>query len=120
MTPGLYSELYGEMGLSPEQPIHKPDEPAQTLGQIELLRMDVERLLMINEALWGMLKEGFEYTDEDLIRRIREIDLRDGKYDGKVAAGPPPVCPSCRRTLFNRQVTCLYCGTEIIRPPFDR
>ncbi len=60
---------------------------------------DVEKLLMITEALWTIIKEQLGYEDEELIRRIEEIDMRDGKLDGKVKGSVNPLCPECQRVL---------------------
>jgi hypothetical protein len=87
---------------------------------IGFLRTDIERLLMITEALWGILKEKHGYTDEDLVSRITEIDRRDGKEDGRVAQSPPGTCPRCNRTLERKRAYCLYCGQAIAWDPFER
>jgi len=68
-----------------------------TRSRLEAMQFDLDRLLMINEALWAILKEQHGYTDEDLISRISEIDLRDGKLDGKVEKLGPIQCPTCGR-----------------------
>jgi hypothetical protein len=91
---------------------------AQT--EIELMRCDIERLLMIAEALWGILKEQHGYPEAELVNRVMEIDRRDGKLDGRVAAAPPPSCPKCGRTLERKRAVCIYCGQLIARDPFER
>ena len=87
---------------------------------VEFLRADVERLLMITEALWGILKEKHGYTDDDLANRVMEIDRRDGAVDGRVARSPPGACPRCNRTLERKRAFCLYCGQAIALDPFER
>ena len=88
--------------------------------QAEGLAVDVDRLFMITQALWELLKEKHGYTDESLMKKITEIDLRDGKLDGKTARKERPNCPSCGRKM-GRHPTCLYCGAEAPdRCPFDR
>lgn len=87
---------------------------------IAFLRTDIERLLMITEALWGILKEKHGYTDEDLTNRVTEIDRRDGRVDGRVAQSPPGTCPRCNRTLERKRPYCLYCGQAIAWDPFER
>jgi hypothetical protein len=89
-------------------------------GEAEILRFEIERLLMISEAMWGILKEKFGCTDADLVNRVIEIDRRDGRVDGRVAASPPPMCPRCHRTLERKRPFCLYCGQLIARDPFER
>ena len=88
--------------------------------EVEFMKMDIEKLLMVTESLWGILKEQHGYSDGDLIQRIEKIDLRDGKLDGKVAKQGPSVCPNCSRTLIGNRPVCLYCGTPITRHPFER
>jgi hypothetical protein len=90
-------------------------------SQVVLLEADVERLLMITEALWTMLKEQHGYTDSDLIKRVAAIDMRDGKLDGRVADQEGPLtCPQCSRTLIGNRPVCLYCGKPVARDPFER
>jgi hypothetical protein len=85
------------------------------------MQADVEKLLMITEALWSMLKQEHGYSDDDLIARIHEIDLRDGKLDGKVARDEvKPECPQCGRVLIGKRPVCLYCGTPVALDPFQR
>ena len=85
------------------------------------MKMDIEKLFMITEALWEILKHQHGYTDEQLIEMVQEIDLRDGKLDGKVAKSEErPTCAKCNRVLIRQQVKCLYCGTVAQRHPFDR
>jgi len=75
---------------------------------------------MITEALWSMLKEQHGYTDEDLIERVRQIDLRDGKLDGKVASTGIKTCASCKRPVSGRHAVCLYCGGALGGDLFER
>ena len=89
-------------------------------AKAEAMEYDIEKLLMITEALWSILKEQHGYADEELIRRIQDIDLRDGRLDGKVATEENPACPECGRTLIGKHPVCLYCGTAVMRNPFER
>lgn len=91
-------------------------------SEVGLMKSEMERLLMITEALWLMLKEQHGYTDDDLIKRIAEIDLRDGRLDGRVAPDEAevPKCPKCQRPIGKKRPTCLYCGAALVRQPFER
>ena len=89
-------------------------------SKIQMLKYDVEKLLMITEALWGILKDEHGFDEEELIRRVQEIDLRDGVLDGKVKSSGPARCPDCDRPLIGKRPICLYCGTEIQRDLFER
>ena len=88
--------------------------------QNEAITCDVEKLFMITEALWTILKEERSYSNDKLIKKIQEIDLRDGKLDGKVAKQQNPSCPKCKHALMGKHPVCLYCGTVVNRGPFER
>lgn len=94
---------------------------AEVLTQNEAIKFDIEKLFMITEALWEILKHQHGYADDQLTQMIQNIDLRDGKLDGKVKkTALPSACTDCGRTLIQRQAKCLYCGTPVTKKPFDR
>ena len=88
--------------------------------QNESMQYDIEKLFMITEALWIILKDRHGYTDDQLAQMLQDIDLRDGKLDNKVAKQQNPSCPQCQRTLMGKHPVCLYCGTPAARDPFER
>ena len=83
------------------------------------LAADVDKLFMITQALWELLKAEHGYTDELLMQKVLEIDLSDGRLDGKVAKKARPDCPSCGKKM-GRHPVCMYCGTQSIQDTFDR
>ncbi|MHC4250609.1 MAG: hypothetical protein ACYS9X_15895 [Planctomycetota bacterium] len=89
-------------------------------SEVEYLKSEVERLLMISEALWTLVKEQHGYDDEVLAERIRAIDMKDGRLDGRVARSAPAACPSCGRTLSRQRPVCMYCGSDGGQDPFAR
>lgn len=89
-------------------------------SQVEMMQLDVERLLMITEALWTMLRDEHGYTDEQLIQKVQEIDMRDGRLDGKVAKQAPSKCPHCGRAVSPRRPMCVFCGAASTEDPFKR
>jgi len=99
-----------------------PSRPSTSLGASEIaqLQIKVERLLMITEALWTILKEKNGLEDKELLRQIVQIDLRDGKLDGRVATTPPEPCPKCQRIVAKNSVKCMYCGEPLLMDPFAR
>jgi hypothetical protein len=96
-------------------------EARKASTDVEILEDEVERMYMVIEALWGMVKESGKFTDDDLIERVAEIDLRDGKLDGRASEKTaPPICPSCSRTMKRHRPQCLYCGTMVLQHPFEK
>jgi len=84
---------------------------------------DIERLLMITEALWLLLKKEHGYTDEVLTDLINEIDMRDGLLNGRACDKTKPpgqTCPACGRQTSARQSCCIYCGKPVPIQPFAR
>lgn len=102
------------------EPAARASETGYHRMQMQSARHDIERLLMITEALWSVLKEQHGYTDEELFRRVSEIDLRDGRLDGRVAPGPPSACPHCGRIMNRGRPICIFCGRASVANPFDR
>ncbi|HVU28033.1 MAG TPA: zinc ribbon domain-containing protein [Verrucomicrobiae bacterium] len=83
------------------------------LNATDLMRHDVDRLLMITEALWTLLKKEHGYTDQMLTDLVNTIDLRDGKLDGRVADSPPKPCPKCGKINSRKRNFCIYCGNPL-------
>jgi hypothetical protein len=77
----------------------------------------LDRALLTIEAMWTLLRERLKVTDEELARRIVELDESDGILDGKVRR-PPKDCPHCQRRIPGRFPRCLYCGELIPPDPF--
>ena len=87
-------------------------------GEVEALRGAVNKLMLINRALWEIIAEEKGLDDKYLMDKVNEIDLRDGTLDGKLVTAIM-LCPSCGRTLFKGHDKCLYCGsTDTTTDPF--
>ena len=96
-----------------------PPRDRQTEAQIKELSAAIDKLILITRAMWEITAEEKGLTDEDLINKVNEIDLRDGKADGKMQTAIRQ-CPSCGRNLFIGHRKCLYCGAEDTgRGPFE-
>jgi hypothetical protein len=81
---------------------------------IARLERQVERLALASQALWELLRATGALSDEQLLAKMQEIDLRDGKVDGKMGAGRAE-CPECHRLSHTRHAACMYCGAELPR-----
>ncbi len=78
----------------------------------------IERMSLACEAMWSLLRDKLGTTDEELLHRINDIDLSDGKLDGKVRK-PAVACPNCKRTIPRNRSRCMYCGQQIMHDPFS-
>lgn len=81
------------------------------------LQARMDRAMLACEAMWTLMRDKLGITDENLLARINEIDLSDGKLDGKVRK-TPVACPKCNRTIPARMPQCMYCGQPIMQDPF--
>ncbi len=73
------------------------------------LEARLDRALMTVEAMWVLMKDKLEVTDEELVEMIIEIDLSDGQIDGR-ARRPAQKCAACDRTVAAKFIQCMYCG----------
>ena len=98
-------------------PTHRP---RSNDGEVAELQGEVERLLLITEALWRILKEKHGLEENELVKQITLIDLEDGKLDGRKPTAAPKPCPKCNRMLARNRPRCLFCGEPIAADPFQR
>lgn len=101
----------------------RQDDADSTLNRTSLdlddLARQVRKMALVNQALYELLKERTGITDEDLRRRVREIDLRDGTADGKLGAAPLR-CPKCRGAVTVGGLSCPTCGATVApKYPFE-
>lgn len=87
-------------------------QPQASSNEYIELRARIDKLALINMAMWSLLKEHTPLTENDLLERVKEIDLQDGQLDGKVRTTPQE-CPECGRKLSQKHQKCLYCGHSV-------
>lgn len=84
------------------------------------LRQRVEMLALANQALFELLQEKLGLTETDVLKRMGEIDLRDGVRDGRMS---PKIlsCTKCGRKVNSTRQHCMYCGERIVSgSPFQK
>ncbi|MDY6836104.1 MAG: hypothetical protein SVY53_15030 [Chloroflexota bacterium] len=78
---------------------------------VKELEGKVDSLTIICRAMWELLREKNGLSEEQLIEKVKEVDLLDGKLDGKVRLSAKE-CSSCGRLMSPRHSRCMYCGTD--------
>lgn len=86
---------------------------------VEDLEDRLERLSLVCMAMWSLLQDKTNLTEEDLLQRVQMLDLMDGTADGK-ATRTVQKCHKCGRTMSPKHRKCLYCGaSETHESAFD-
>jgi len=88
---------------------------AEMRTELRDIREQIGKLALMNQALWELLRERLQLTDDDLAKIAQEIDLRDGVADGKMTEAAVR-CPQCGRISNSRHWKCLYCGLQFEKP----
>jgi hypothetical protein len=69
--------------------------------------------------MWEILNEKLGVSENELLVKVREIDLRDGREDGKKRRILKK-CPGCERVMNEGRTCCVYCGAEgLVDSVFD-
>jgi hypothetical protein len=82
-----------------------------TRSEVQVLRAAIDKLILVNRALWEIIAASQGLTEEYLLNKVNEIDLRDGVLDGKMRE-PIRKCTSCGKVLQLGHAKCVYCGTK--------
>ena len=87
------------------------ESKARDLGhQVEVLKQAIEKLALVNAAMWSLLQEKAHLKDEDLANRMQQIDMMDGVADGRISPQKALACAKCLRPLSRTHERCMYCG----------
>jgi hypothetical protein len=80
-------------------------------AEVDLLTRRIERLVLVNAALWTLIQRHLPLREADLSAMVAELDAQDGKMDGRLG-GPPRPCPACGKPVAARSQRCCVCGAE--------
>ena len=88
--------------------------------ELELSKHDIDRLLLITEALWTLVKQQNGYTDDVLVKLVQDIDHRHSTATGVPVKDAPIACAACGRPNMAARNFCMYCGSPLPTNPFAR
>ena len=98
---------------------HARDVARESAMSSDKTRKNTERLYLVVQAMWELLKDKAGLTDADLDAKVQEIDMRDGRLDGQDSTQTDPLtCRHCGRTILSGQAQCSWCGTQAEGGPF--
>ena len=79
---------------------------------MKIINANLAKIMLINEALWELIRDKHGLTETDLHEKLYEVDMRDGVLDGKNQRKAAE-CSGCGRMVSARHPACLYCGNVI-------
>jgi len=105
----------GQINKTSRDALEAKKDARELASQVSWLQASVGKLTLINRAMWEMLKREFDKEDSELYELVKEIDLRDGRLDGKISREIKK-CHECGRVINRRHQRCLYCGSDSLKP----
>jgi len=91
------------------------EKAASVQDEVRVLSARLDRLALLSQAMWELVREQTNLTNEQILAKVREVDLRDGRIDGKLGRKIID-CPACGRMVSSVNRACIYCGVELPDP----
>jgi hypothetical protein len=88
------------------------DKAKQLQSEVDDLRRRADALTIACQALWEIVRPRLALDEQTVVRKMQEIDLRDGQADGKISTRPV-TCPRCSRNSNSKRRACVYCGAPL-------
>jgi hypothetical protein len=82
--------------------------------RVTALEARADRVGLVCQAMWELLRERTDLTDADIYAKIQEIDGRDGQADGRIRHAVEN-CTNCGRPRSRKHANCMYCGAALAR-----
>ncbi len=99
----------------PDKPVEKNPLRTRSISNVEERILELEerlsKLLLVNAALYDVIKERLNVTDEEISRKINEFSDKNVITEQHIE---PQVrkCRKCGKNLIQRRSLCVYCGTN--------
>lgn len=95
------------------------EQSRQSKANIMEVEEKIDKLTLVCMAMWSLMQDKMGVTEEQLLERVKMLDMMDGVADGKATRGVAQ-CPKCDRTMSPRHKKCLYCGhQQLVQSAFD-
>lgn len=99
-------EQIGNVRLDAERAQRTASQSAESNAVLEA---KINRLELVCAAMHSLLQERLGITDTQIADRVRELDMLDGKLDGRMKL-PATTCQRCGRAISAHRGFCIYCG----------
>ena len=109
----MFWELYQQSEIQAARVASSRAEARAGSAQDRMSRVErrLEALSLACQSMWELCSAEFKLSEEQLIAKMQEVDLRDGKLDGRMSPQAQE-CERCNRRANARRDKCLYCGHE--------
>ena len=107
----MWATIYGARTTAAPSSGTETRSTVETRQTVVELEERVDTLVLTCMAMWSLLRQSSDLSEDDLMDRVREIDLMDGVEDGKVTKHVAK-CTQCGRVMSPRHTKCMYCGAE--------
>ena len=112
MTDFLYDMYQSrQIAAASAEAANANDRVSRTNDEIAHLKKRIDKMVLVNCAMWELLKEKTDVTDIELKAKILEVDAADGAIDGKMGTATR-YCTNCGKTMHPKHANCLYCGKD--------
>jgi hypothetical protein len=118
--PSLIGSNFGTSSYAMTTATQAENAAREAQTKLEIMKHDVDRLLLITEALWTFMKQEHGYTDDTLVQLIQDMEQQKAATGSTSVKDPPVTCPSCGRTNTATRPFCMYCGKPLQMKPFAR
>lgn len=103
---------YKKIGEAQSKAQSASDKVDSVNDYIKRLETQIDEQKLIIQALAEILVIKGVISKDDLLEKIKEVDVRDGRVDGKIGSNSNSKCDSCGRSYNVRINKCQYCGHE--------
>ncbi|EOD81434.1 hypothetical protein D515_04336 [Grimontia indica] len=106
----------GQIGRNHSTATQASVKSERNASDVNYLEDRLDTLSLANQAMWELLSNHLGYTENDLLKKMEEIDMRDGVLDGKITVSAVKNCPECGHTIRKRRANCYWCGAALKGP----